>query len=233
MESAARQILGKANQAREDGDFEQALIFNDQAVLAFQAEGDLLGLAEAQSYRSLTFRHLYEKTNDKNFLLIGKGAARTGVEIAEGSGSKESLAIPYFNLAKAYDDLGELDEAIENYRKAVENITNNPPAIHNRPTIVADFKVHLATSEYRNGDKSALERAEQALKELEDAETGVDTYNKPVWLSGAHMRIAQMLKEDDPQKAKEHLEKAKEIVDSDKTLTLRKEQLEKLVSTFR
>lgn len=46
------------------------------------------------------------------------------------------------------------------------------------------------------------------------------------------MRIAEAIKNDNPEKAKEHLQKAKEIIDSDERLTLHKAQLEKLVQTF-
>ena len=42
-----------------------------------------------------------------------------------------------------------------------------------------------------------------------------------------------VLKENDPQKAKEHLQKAKEIIDANPDLKLRKAQWEKLAENFK
>lgn len=234
MESKGRQIHGKAAQARERGESVEALKLDMEAMDAYQKEGDNLGFAEIQAEIFLTLRHLFEKTGHHGYQILAKHAAMSSVELAEVSGDKTALAIPQFNLAKAQEDLGELQDAVGNYQKAVENIINNPPAPHNvpdRPAIIADFQSHLATCEYKTGDKSALERAEQAALDLEKAEDMAD-YNKHVWLSGAHMRIADVLRVDSPEKANEHLQKAKEIIDSDERLILRKKQWEKLAQSL-
>lgn len=231
MDSRGRQLHGQAEQAREEGNFLKALQLTDEAMVAYQEAGDELGFAEIQASRFLTLRHLFEKTDSKHYLVLARHAAMASVEIAETSGNKEALAIPLFNLAKAQESLGQLDEAIESYRKAVDNIVNNPPATHNRPSVIADFKVHLTTAEYKNGDKTALERAISALSDLEKADE--ESYNKNVWLSGGHMRIAEILREDNPEEAKKHLQKAKEIIDADPRLELRKNQWEKLAASFK
>lgn len=218
-----------AEQARENGDFGKALEFTDQAMLAYQVADDKLGFAEIQASRFLTLRHLYEKTEDKDYLILAKHAAMASVELAEASGNKEALAVPLFNLAKAQETLGESSEAVVTYQRAVDNLINNPPSTHNRPAIVADFKVHQTTCEYSAGDKSALERAESALAELEQNPDIAD-YNQHVWVSGGHMRIAEMLRVDNPEKAKEHLNKAKDVIDSDPRLTLRLSQWQKLAN---
>ena len=103
---------------------------------------------------------------------------------------------------------------------------------------MADFKVHLATCEYKQsfstnkaGDESALERAEAALADLE-SHPDIEGYNQHVWVSGGHMRIAEMLREVNPVKAKEHLQKAKDIIDSDQRLTIRLSQWQKLAEKF-
>lgn len=230
MESEGRRIHAQAAHAREEGDSVKSLQLDMEAFAAYQKEGDALGEAEILADGFLTLRHLYEKTDDRNYLIVAKYFAMASVEIAENSGNREALALPWFNLAKALETLGEIKEAVEDYRKALDNITNNPPTSHNRPGVVADFKVHLTTAEYKAGDKSALERALAALSELEQSDEV--KYNKDVWLSGGHMRIAEMLKEDDPEKAKEHLQKAKEIIDANSDLKLRKAQWEKLAATF-
>ena len=156
MESEGRKLHGLAEQARESGDFTRALELTDRAMVIYQQDNDPLGFAEVQASRFLTLRHLFEKTNDKNYLILAKHASLASVEIAQASGDKQALAVPFFNLAKAQETLGELQEATATYKQAVENIINNPPEPHNRAAIVADFKVHMETCTYKPGDKSAL-----------------------------------------------------------------------------
>ncbi|TSC63918.1 MAG: Uncharacterized protein G01um101493_291, partial [Microgenomates group bacterium Gr01-1014_93] len=205
-----------------------------------QKDKDYLGLSELLAERSLVLRHLSDETGDKNFLEIALAEMIASVKIARQSSNPEALALPLFNLAKIQEDLEQNHEAVENYREALTNLENNPPTPHGiRPAMVADFKVHLAICEYKQslrsgdlkaGDKLALELAEQALAELESAEE--QKYEKDVWVSGGHMRIANILKQDDPEKAKEHLQKAKEIIDDNPDLKLRLKQWEKLAASF-
>lgn len=234
MVSEGRRIHGLAAQARERGESIESLKMDIDAMNAYQREGDQLGFAEIQAEMFLTLRHLFEKTEDQGYLILAKHAAMASVELAERSGNKSALAIPYFNLAKAQETLGEFSVAVENYKKALENLKNNPPEAHQtegRTAMMADFKVHLSVCEYKAGDESALKRVDAALAELEQG-TEIADYNKHVWLSGGHMKIAEILREDNPEKAKEHLQKAKEIIDTDERLTLRKQQWEKLSQSF-
>ncbi len=103
---------------------------------------------------------------------------------------------------------------------------NNAPEQHNRPGVIADLKGHMAVAEYKAGDKSAMERAEKALVELEA--TDEMKYNKDVWMSGAYMKMAEALAVDDSKKASDYLDKANQIIEMNPELVLRKEQLNKL-----
>lgn len=225
-----RQIHGRAAQAREEGKHLEALTLADEAMLAYQTDSDLVGLAEIFADRSLVFRHLFDETNDKNFLVIAKHEMMTSVEMAEQSGQKEALALPYFNLAKVQQDLGEKEAAVSSYQKALTNQTQNPAPEHSRQAVLADMEIHLATCQYQAGDKSALKSALQALADLEVADEV--KYNKDVWLSGGHMRIAVAIRADDPEKARQHLQKAKEIIEANSDLKLRAAQWEKLAASF-
>lgn len=222
-----RHLHQLAEDARESGDFLKALEYTDQATLAYEKDHDLLGLAEVQSSRQSTFKHLYRTTDDKTFLLLEKHAAEAAVEIAQVSGIKEALGIPYHNLGKYYFEAEEYAKAAEAFRKAVENLTQYPQGRHSRTSVIADIKGHQYAAEYHAGDKTALARAQDALRELENAKEE-NSYNKNAWLSGAHIRIAKMLARDDLQLAKKHLGEARKIIEEDKRLILRKSQLEKL-----
>ncbi|OGE25802.1 hypothetical protein A3H85_02120 [Candidatus Daviesbacteria bacterium RIFCSPLOWO2_02_FULL_40_8] len=226
-----RELHSKAEVAKESGQFQQALEYCDQATIAYSEDGDLLGLAEIQSSRFATFKHLYQATKKPEFLVLAKHAVLSSVEVAKMSGVSESLAIPYHNLGKYYSEAGEYKEAAKAFKMAVEYIKSSPPERHNRPAVIADFVGHQFAAEYLTGDKSAIGQAEEALRDLEES-VELSRYNKDVWLSGAHLRLAKMLKSDNPEKAKLHLMEAKKIIDSNSDLVLRKQQLLEIESEF-
>jgi len=227
----ARQIHEIALEAQEKGDFIKALQLEVQAMVLYQKAGDQKGFAEIQAMFFLTYRHLYEQTGDEGYLSLAKHAAMVSVELAQKSGDKTALAIPYFNLAKAQETLGQDKEALETFREAVDNILNNPPDTHDKEAVKLDFQIHLFTAEIKNGNSSFKEKALSALKKLETAQ-GTTDYERGVWLSGGYMRLAACLKETEPEQAKKYLQKAKEIIDQDARLNLRLKQWEKLAKSF-
>lgn len=218
-----RRLHKLAEEAKEKGNFADALKYTDEAMLAYQKDKDYLGLSEVYASRQSTFKHLYRHFKDPVYLLLEKHAAEAAVEIAEQVGIQEALGIPYHNLAKYYSETGEYAKAVEYFRKAVDCLTRYPSE-HTRPSVIADIEGHQYASEYKSGDRSALERALHALNQLEEADEP-SSYNKNVWLSGAHLRIADMLRKDNPQLSLEHYEAAKKIIEGDERLILRKTQL--------
>jgi tetratricopeptide (TPR) repeat protein len=225
--SEGRRLHAVAEETRERGDFAKALDLINQAIFAYQKDNDLLGLSEVLASQEITFKHLYRRTADPVFLILEKHAGLSAIGVAESSGQKEALALPYFNLGKFYAESKEYTEAAEFFRKALENLHTTPNERHGRPAVMADIAAHLAAAEYHSGDASALERMQLAISDLEKADEP-DDYKKHVWLSGAHLRVAMMVKDDDNELAKKHVEAARKIIESDERLVLRKEQLEKV-----
>lgn len=219
-----------AETAKENGSFIEALYYTDQASIAYQLDKDLVGLAEVQSSRQSTFEHLFRTTGDVVYLVLEKHAAQSAVEIAEMSGVNEGLAIPYHNLGKYFFVIKDYKKASEWFSKAVENLEKYPQKRHGRPAVIADIKGHLYVSQYFAGDKTALKKVLEVLEDLKKADE--DSYNKNVWISGAHLRIAEMLIKDDPKLAKNHLAEAEKVIGSDKRLALREGQLKKLKKQF-
>lgn len=221
----------KAESARESENFLDALIYSDQALIEYQKEGNIQGFAEILCSRVITLRHLFEQTADQNYLIFAKHTAKAGVEIARKGNDPKALAIPLFNLANVLDQLSEFGEAIENYKEALDHMRENPPPEHSKPSVIHDMTLHLFVCEYKNGDKSALQKAEKALLDLAASEEP-NIYAKDVWMSGGYLKIAQMLKNDDTIKAKQALKRAREIINANPSLTLRKKQLDKISATF-
>lgn len=226
-----RDLHQQALQAQEAGNSLEALKLYDEAMIAYSQDKDVLGFAEVVAARSIALRHLAQKNDDQKFVVVAKGEMEASVEIVRQSGTKEALAIPIYNLGKVYEELKEYDKAVKAYQDAIDHQSRHPADRHNRPAVLADMKVHLHYAEYKNGDKSARDRMLAAMSELETAE-GASDYERKVWLSGGHMSLAEMLREDDPEVAKEHLSKAKEIIDSDEALKIRRQQWEKLAAQF-
>src|SRR5262245_38772504 len=108
-----RRLHALAEEARESGKFLEALEYTDKASLAYQKDGDMLGLAEVQSSRQSTFKHLYRSTGDIVFLILEKHAAESAVEIAEKSTIPEAVGIPYHNLGKYYSEVKDYKHAAE------------------------------------------------------------------------------------------------------------------------
>lgn len=211
----------KAEDAREKGEFLEALKLCDAATLEYQKEGNIVKLAEIQSSRALTLRHLAEQTGDRKFLILAKFAAKSAVKIIEESGVIEGLGTAYYTFGKCKESLGKFEKAKESYEKALENSEGS------KDSVIAEMKTRLAAIEYRLGDDSAIERFETALKDLATAKE--DSYNKNVWLSGAYMHMAEsLITREQKDKAAVYINKAKEIIDSDDRLKLRSGQLEKL-----
>jgi len=228
-----QEIHAQVEHTREAGDFWGSIKLAQDSIKAYSEEKNLSGLADIYGSISLAFRHLYKQSKDKTFLVLAEGAATTGIEIAKINSLNEILARPLFNLAKVQEELGQFAEASETYQDAVDTFNKFPQKEHNRAGVLADMKVHLYTCSYKAGDKSALPKALDALSELEKSdEKTVSKYNYDVWLSGAHMRMAEMLKEEDIEMAKQHLAKAKQIIDGNANLALRKKQWEELAKNF-
>lgn len=223
-----RVIHRQAEDAREkEQDFAKSLQLTDEAIVSYQADSDYRGLSEVMGSRALAWDHLYQKTGDKVFLILAKNDAKVGVEIAEILKDPTSLAMAYKSYAKALESAEQWAEAAKYFQMTLEEFSKNAPPEHNRPAVIADIKAHLAHTLYMSGDKDmGLSLMEEAIKELAESDEGA--YNKNVWLSGAHMRFANMLSADNPGEAKRHLELAEEIVNNNPELVLRKEQLKRL-----
>jgi len=221
-----RGLHAQAETAREGGDFLEALRFTDEAMIAYVEDGDVLGFAEVLQSRVLVARHLAGKTGSDLWLRYAVHAAMAGVEAAEKGGDETAVIVPYHTVGKTYESLGEYDEAIRWHQRAVDG-RESLPARHNREGFKAEMMGHLYFCQMMTGDEGGYEKLKEAMKMLEASDEA--QYNRDVWLSGMHMSAAQGLaKLGKRDQAMEHMAEAKEIIDSNPELSLRKEQWDKL-----
>ncbi|HWA52152.1 MAG TPA: hypothetical protein VG895_03810 [Patescibacteria group bacterium] len=228
-----KELHEEVEKLRENGHFWKALKISYDAIAAYINEKNYSSLSDLEGSISLTYRHLFNQTGDKNYLVLAESAAECGIEIAKFNNLENAVAIPTYNLAKVQEEMGSVGEAAETYEDALEVFQKNPPQDHNRPGVLADMKIHAFTCQYKAGDKSALPKVLSAIEELQKSgEETVSKYNYDVWLSGAHIKLAEALKDEDKDLARKHLDEAKKIIDGNADLKLRKEQWEKLSQNF-
>ncbi len=228
----ARNIHAQAEEAREGGNFTKALKLADKATVTYQEEDDHLGMAEVQGSRFLILRHLYFSTGDEGYFILAKHAAESSIEIAELVGDESALAIPHHNLGKLLDMEGNCSEAVVHYKKAISILKSNPPKEQGDVSgYIHEVETHLAISEYRNGDRTALERLQIAIDGVQEKEKR--GFERDVWVSGGYIEMADMLKDDDVDMAKEALDKAKEIIDANKDLSLLAKKWKELAASFK
>ncbi len=230
MNTPGRDSHGKAESSREHGDFLEALQWTDQTLLEYQKENNVEGITDILASRSITLRHLFEKTGDRTFLIIARHEAMAGVEVARNGNHPSALVMPLLRLAQVQEELSEFGDALHSYTAAIETFEKNPPEAHNRPAVLLDMKIRATICAYKNGDTTGIPKVLSLLAELESSDEW--KYNKDVWVSGGYMNLALLLKDSDPEAAKKHLEKAKTIIDGNNELILRKAQWEKLAKTI-
>jgi len=118
------------------------------------------------------------------------------------------------------------EEAIKQYEMAIEKY-------HGTNAERGDYYYHLGEAFFENGQKEkGKETILKGLKEIEDNASEVDPFLVHVWSSGCHMYLAKSLKEENPQEAKEHFNKAREIINSGEKLVIRKRQIKELAKDF-
>ena len=226
-----RDIHGKEEQAREKGEFLEALRLAAEALIAYQEEGDYLGFAEVLQSQMLTLRHLYEKTGFRPYLNYALNSAKAAVEIAEEKGDKSGLVMPYHGIGKTYETMGNYEEAVKWHEKAAA-VVDQLPSMHNREGYKAEIVGHLYSARLMTGDRSAYDRFLEQIERLKNSDES--KFNKDAWLSGMYMSAAEGLyKLGEKEKAEVHMTQAKEIIDGNPELKLRREQWEKLARSFR
>lgn len=215
-----------AEKAREKDKHLEALKFIEEAIFNYQKEKNYSSLVKAIQSRFLIYRHLFFLTKDHIYAFLAQKDSETSFLIAKKHNLSKIIGSCHFNLGKAAMLLKNSEEAIKQYKIAIEKY-------YGTNTERGDYYYHLGEAFFENGQREkGKETILKGLKEIEDNADEVDPFLVHVWSSGCHMYLARLLKEDHYQEAKKHFNKAKEIIDSDEKLIIRKRQIEKLVKNF-
>jgi tetratricopeptide (TPR) repeat protein len=228
-----RELLKEALSLQEQGEFLEAMALENEALIQFQTNHDYAGMAEITILRSKTLKHLYQSTEDINYLILARSGAQAAVEIVEKAHLKEAAAIPYFVLAQMHEALEEYTDALHSYQKSLEYLKVVTTPGHNRKSVKADIEGHLAYCMFKSGNPIGIDQALEALTALENTDDA-NEYEYDVWRSGAHMRLAAMYEaQSNTEHKNKHVSHAQEIINANEQLVLRKKQLTALIEKIK
>lgn len=226
MNSVARKLHEQAEILREQDKLDEALEVLKEAINAYQEEGDFAGAVKALQSRVLTYKHKFLLTENPSYIDSAFTDAQESLEIAEKHGLTEAISSCYFRLGEIAMLRNDFPDAIAQYRKALDHYAGTMAER-------GDYRYHLGEALYRSGDrKRGKEALLQGLAEIQQHREDVDPFLIHVWESGAHMRLAELLKDTELELATKHLHEARRIVRSDEKLVIRKRQLQDLEKLF-
>lgn len=223
---SAKEHHRQAEVLRESDRHLDALKELDQAFVLYQEDGDYQGICETLQSRVLTFKHLYFLTKDLTFAIIAQKEAEASLEVAQNNNVTEKLSSCYFRLGEIAMIFGDFGKVIDWYQKALENYQG-------LLSEKGDYKYHLGEAQYRSGQKEQGKKTIlEGLDEIQKGASEVDPFLIHVWESGLHMKLADLLRDDEPEEAGKHLDEARKIADSDPKLIIRRRQIEEITKSF-
>ena len=223
---SAKEHHRQAEELRESDKHLDALKELDQAIVLYQEEGDYLGICEALQSRVLTFKHFYFLTKDTAFATIAQKEADASLEVAQSKNIAEKLSSCYFRLGEIAMIFEDFAGAINWYQKALETYQGSLSE-------KGDYRYHLGEALYRNDQKDEGKKTIfDGLGEIQKGAPEVDPFLVHVWESGLHMKLADLLRNDEPEDARKHLDIARQIASSDPKLIIRRRQIEDISKKF-
>src|SRR3990167_4903241 len=219
---SAKEHHRQAEELRESDRHLDALKELDQAIVLYQEDKNYQGICEALQSRVLTFKHLYFLTKDAAFAIIAQKEAEASLEVAQQHNVGGKLGSCYFRLGEIAMIFDNFPQAIDWYQKALENYQGSLSE-------KGDYRYHLGEAQYRSGQKEEGKKTILAgLGEIQNGASEVDPFLVHVWESGLHMKLADLLKDNEPAEAKKHLDEARVIAKSDPKLIIRRRQIEEV-----
>lgn len=219
---SAKEHHRQAEELRESDKHLEALKELDQAIVLYQEDKDYFGICEALQSRVLTFKHLSFLTKDTTFAIIAQKEAEASLEVAQKHNIDEKLGSCYFRLGEIAMVFEDFPGAIDWYQKALEDYRGGLSE-------KGDYRYHLGEALYRGGQKAEGKKTIfEGLGEIQNGAHEVNPFLVHVWESGLHMKLADLLRDDEPDEARKNLNIAREIANSDPKLIIRRRQIEEL-----
>ena len=186
MNDKITKLIQKGELSREKEQIHEAFAYLTEAMVEAAKIGDYTGVCECLAHRLVVYLHLWQQTEKKIFLDLTRMDARQGLAICETYRIDDSVRGTFhLRLGTYYREKGDLENAAEEYRKAVKLVEKGKDKIK-----YAEFLGHYAEIVLLNGDKKGLGYFGRAIELVEKAK-GVRPFHKLIILSGMYGRMAR------------------------------------------
>lgn len=219
--ASAEVVREQADVLREEGKTLEALNLYNQALVSFQQKHDYKSILSVLCGRLISWQHLFNHEGDKVYAILARKEAESMLEIAQEHNIHDRDHLIHFLFGKSCIFLKDFKCAEIEFKQATDLYPLNNAE-------KGDWLAHLGEAIYKNGRQEEgkrviLEGVQQILAH-QDLE---DSFKINVWASGAYLRLAKILINDQKiEQAKIYLSKGEEIVLKDPRLVIRKQQLE-------
>lgn len=218
--TSAIELQEQADVLREEGQSLKAIDIYNQAIAHYQIDKDYANMMGALTGRLLSWKHLFYKTEDKVYAFFVKKEAEAMLEILNEHKLIERLYLIHFLNGTSAILLKNYPTAEKEFSQAIKLY----PRDHAEK---GDWTAHLGEAIYRNGRKEEGKKMIlQGIQKIQENSSKIDSFLFHVWVSGAYLRLAKLLKPDNIEESQFFLYQAKKIIDSDERLVIRKQQLE-------
>lgn len=220
------ELQKEADRVREEGNSLIAIDLYNQAIVSYQESKDYSSMIGALTGRLLSWKHLFYKTEDKIYAIFVKKEAEEMLEIAKTYNLMDRIYLIHFLNGTSAILLKDYSTAEKEFEQAVQLYpTENAEK--------GDWIAHLGDAMYRNGKKEEGKKMIlNGVDIIKERSSQIDSFLFNVWVSGAYLRLAKLLKTDNPEESQLFLKQAKAIIDSDDRLVIRKQQLEAFMSNL-
>lgn len=214
----------KADKLREMEKFDEALRVYDRVIEKYLENKNFAGVADALQGKVLTYKHLYARKRNEEYLKLATGCAKSSLEIINKYNIKDMYASGYFRMGEVYRLANKYKGATKNFEEAYKLTGKNKER--------GDYLYHLGEAVYKSGKKILGKRKIiEGMKLIKKDKSRLDGFIYNVWLSGANLRLGQIfIEEKNEKEANKYINRAKKIIDGDKKLVIRKKQLEEIRS---
>jgi tetratricopeptide (TPR) repeat protein len=203
-----------------------AIDLYNQAIVRYQEAKDYAAMIGAQTGRLLSWKHLFYKTEDKIYAIFVKKEAEAMLEIAKEHDLLDKFYLIHFLNGTSAILFKDYNSAETEFSKAVELYPDENAE-------KGDWIAHLGDAMYRNGKKEeGKKRILQGVELIKERASQIDSFIFNVWVSGAYLRLAKLLRTDNPAESQQFLNLSKEIIVSDSRLVIRKQQLEAFMNNY-
>lgn len=222
--ASAMELQKEADNVREEGKSLIAIDLYNQSIVSYQESKDYSSLMEALTGRLLSWKHLFYKTEDKIYAIFVKKEAEAMLEVAKAYNLKDRFYLIHFLNGTSAILLNDYDAAEKEFSKAIELYP-----FENAEK--GDWIAHLGDALYRNGMKEKGKKTIlNGVEIIKEKSSQIDSFLFNVWVSGTYLRLAKLLRTDNPEESQLFFNQSKEIINSDDRLVIRKQQLEAFIN---